>query len=225
MLKIVIVDPNVLFREGLANLLQREPDIQVVGQASSICEAVAIIHGLEPDLALLDADLAGSDHFNCLRLLRIQCPTMQAVLIGDEISESQLLEAARHGARGVLAKDRSANQFMASIHAIERGEAVIPRALVGGLLDEISHWPCSLDENSLEMLTPREVEVLSELGQGYSNGQIAERLFISENTVKVHVHNILNKLNLHSRRQAAHYARSQGIFYASLPKYSLATVE
>jgi DNA-binding NarL/FixJ family response regulator len=225
MLRIIIVDDNVLFREGLANLLQREPGIQVVGQTGSISNAVDMAHRLGPDLVLLDADLAGIDHFNCLRVLRIHRPAMQMVLIGERISEDKLVEAVRHGAWGFLAKDHSTSRFMASIHAIERGEAVIPRALVGSLLDEISHRSFSPAGDGREMLTSREVEVLSELGQGYSNGQIAERLFISENTVKVHVHNILNKLNLHNRRQAAHYARSQGILYAPLPEYSLATVE
>jgi two-component system nitrate/nitrite response regulator NarL len=100
---------------------------------------------------------------------------------------------------------------MAAIRALERGEAVIPRAMVGRLLDEFTRLSAPVEQEGLGSLTPREVDVLYELGTGRSNRQIAERLDIAENTVKVHVHNILEKLNLRNRRQAARYARFRGV--------------
>ena len=225
MLNIIIVDNNVLFREGLANLLQREPGMRVVGEAASIRDALEIVHRQAPDLALVDGDMAERDHFSCLRALHLQRPQMQMVLLNTQMSQEVFVEAVRQGVRGFLPKDHPMNKFMASIHAIERGEAVIPRAMVGGLLDAFTHQPLPPEEDSLDVLTSREVEVLSELGQGRSNRQIAERLFISENTVKVHVHNILDKLNLRNRRQAARYARSVGVQYATMPEYSLASMD
>lgn len=225
MLKIIIVDNNVLFREGLANLLSREPGMRVVGETSSIREALEAVQRQAPDLALVDGDMAEKDHFSCLRALQLQRPQMQIMLLNMQLSQEVFIEAVRQGVRGFLPKDHPMNKFMASIRAIERGEAVIPRAMVGLLLDEFSHQPLPNEGDSLDILTSREVEVLSELGQGRSNRQIADRLFISENTVKVHVHNILDKLKLRNRRQAARYARSAGIQYSIMPEYSLASLD
>lgn len=211
MFSIVIVDNNILFREGLANLLQREPGISVMTEASSIAEAVEKLRGVEANLALVDADLPDIDEFNGIRLLRNQHPQMQVVLLSAQESDDLLIFAVRSGARGYLLKNNSVSRFMASIHALERGEAVIPRAMVGRLLDEFSRVTSPVENEGLGVLTPREIEVLREIGRGRSNRQIAENLDIAENTVKVHVHNILEKLNLRNRRQAARYARIQGL--------------
>lgn len=211
MLKIIIVDNNILFREGLTNLLEREPGICVVGDAGTITEAVDKTGRLEPDLILVDVDLTDMENFSGLRRLRICRPQAQIVVLTTRESEDVLILALRNGARGYLPKNSSLNKFMASIRAIERGEAVIPRALVGKLVDEFSRISAPLDQTGLGMLTPRELDVLCELGRGHSNRQIAVELNIAENTVKVHVHNILEKLNLRNRRQASRFARSQGI--------------
>jgi two-component system nitrate/nitrite response regulator NarL len=216
-LNILIVDNNVLFREGLTNLLEKEPGICVVGQVSSIVEAAEKVKSAAPDLALVDADLPDLEEYNGIRLLKALQPKMQVVLISTHESEDLLIYAIRNGARGYLPKNHSLSKFMASIRALERGEAVIPRAMVGRLVEEFSRLASPGDQDGLGILTPREMEVLSELGRGRSNRQIAEHLDIAENTVKVHVHNILEKLNLHNRRQAARFARCQGIVAARLP--------
>jgi two-component system, NarL family, nitrate/nitrite response regulator NarL len=218
MLKILIIDNNVLFREGLTNLLQHEAGIQIVGEAGSIGEALEEIKDIEPDLALVEAELPDMEDFNGIRLLRAKHPQMQVVLISAHASEEILIYAVRNGARGYLYKNSSLSKFMAAIRALERGEAVIPRAMVGRLLDEFTRLTSPGEQDGLSILTPREVDVLCELGRGRSNRQIAERLDIAENTVKVHVHNILEKLNLRNRRQAARYARFQGVVKAKIPK-------
>lgn len=215
MLKILIIDSNILFREGLSNLLQREQGIQVVGEAGSIAEAMQKAKELEPNVALVDSELPDMDDFNGIRMLRATCPQMQVVLLSAQESEDLLIYAVRNGARGYMTKNNPLSKFMACIRAIERGEAVIPRAMVGRLLDELSRLYSPNEQEGLGMLTPREMEVLRELGRGRSNRQIAEHLYIAENTVKVHVHNILEKLNLRNRRQAARFARGQGMVAAS----------
>lgn len=229
MYKILIVDNNILFREGLTNLLRQEPGISVVGEAGTIAEAMVKVHTHLPDLALVDADLpdlddsgrtgpvtqnnSGKDlHYkNGLRALCMLYPQMQVVFISTVASEDLLMYAVRNGARGYLPKNHSMSRFMASIRALERGEAVIPRSMVGRLLEEFSRITNPDEQDGLSILTRRETDVLAELSRGRSNRQIAENLSIAENTVKVHVHNILEKLNLHNRRQAARYARIQGV--------------
>ncbi len=218
MLRIMIIDNNILFREGLTNLLQRETGIQVVCEAGSIFEAMEKSRSFEPDLALLEAEIPDMDDFNGIRLLRAQHPRMQVVLINAHMTEEHLVYAIRNGARGYVQKNCSMAKFMSAIRAMERGEAVIPRAMVGRLLDEFTRLSSPGEQDSISMLTPREIDVLCDLGRGRSNRQIAEHLDIAENTVKVHVHNILEKLNLRNRRQAARFARFQGIVSSNVSK-------
>ncbi len=211
MIKIIIVDSNILFREGLCNLLKQEIGILVVGEASSIKEAMDRLKDTQADLALVDADLPDMDEFQGIRQLRVQRPGMQIVLLSAHDTDARLIRAVQNGARGYLPKNNSLTKFMASIRAIERGEVVVPRAMVGQLLDEVFRIHLPPEQDGMGTLTPRELDVLMELGRGRSNRQIAENLRIAENTVKVHVHNILEKLNLRNRRQAARFARSQEI--------------
>ena len=211
MYRILIVDSNVLFREGLCNLLRREPGIAVVGEAGSISEALGMVEEINPHLALIDSDLPDISARNGIPLLRAIKTEMTVALISAHETEELLMCAVRSGARGYLLKNHSLTKFMASIRALERGEAVIPRAMVGRLLDEFNRLTAPYDHEGLSMLTHRELEVLRELGADQSNRQIADHLTIAENTVKVHVHNILEKLDLRNRRQAARYAQYHGI--------------
>jgi two-component system nitrate/nitrite response regulator NarL len=211
MLKIFIIDHHILFREGLSNLLQREQEIQVVGEADSIFQAMEKLKTQSPNLALVDAELPDLDEFYGIRLLCARRPDMQVVLLSKDDSQRKFLDAVRNGARGYITKNNSLTSLVASIRAMERGEAVIPRGLVGILLEELSRLSPAADREEVSLLTPREIEVLRELGRGGSNRQIASNLEIAENTVKVHVHNILDKLNLPNRRQAARFARTKGI--------------
>jgi two-component system, NarL family, nitrate/nitrite response regulator NarL len=211
MLKILIIDDQILFREGLANMLHAEGEMRVIGEASSIHQAMEKLKTLDPDMALINSELTDLDDFHSIRLLRARRPHMQIILLSREISQSRFLDAMRNGARGYIPVNNSSANLLTSIHAIARGEAVIPRALVGLLIDELTRLSPAVEQEEMCLLTPREIEVLRELGKGGSNQQIAQSLDIAENTVKVHVHNILEKLNLPNRRQAARYARTQGI--------------
>ncbi len=211
MLRILIVDNNVLFREGLTNLLEKENGIRVAGCFGSILEVIGLLPQLKPDVILVDADLPDLEGQNGFQAIRHHCPQAQVAMMSTHQSEELLLYAVRHGARGFLVKNSSLSRFMAAVRALERGEAVVPRAMVGRLLDEIARISVAPEQDGLTVLTQREMDVLCELGHGSSNRQIADQLDIAENTVKVHVHNILEKLNLRNRRQAARYARFQGL--------------
>lgn len=211
MQKIMIVDNNVLFREGLANLLVKDPELSVVGEAGTVCEALNMVGEVEPDLILMDGELPDMGEYNGVQALRNRFPSAQVVMLSVRDTDELLLYAVRNGARGFLPKNNSLNKLLASIHALQRGEAVIPRSMVGYLFDEVLRLSVPTAQETIGTLTPREVEVLRELSGGRSNRQIAEHLEIAENTVKVHVHNILKKLNLHNRRQAANYAQQRGL--------------
>ena len=209
MARIVIIDSNIMFREGLMNLLREEPGITIVGEASTIFEALNAFLDKEPSLFLVDADLPDLQAFHGIRLLRGKYPQAQVVLLCARHTDDQLIGAVRNGARGYLLKQISLNKLVSSIRALDRGEAVIPRAYVGRLLDELYTASQPEVDETMHLLTRREIDVLRELGNGRSNRQIAEQLEIAENTVKVHVHNILEKLCLRNRRQAARFARCQ----------------
>lgn len=212
MLKIFLVDHHILFREGLVSLLQREEDLRIVGEAGSIAQAIALLRNCDPDVLLVDAELPDlGESCRGIRQLLAVYPLMQVILLNQDESRDRFLQALQNGARGYLTKNYSLSGLVQSVRAIQRGEAVIPRAMVGHLLDELTRLAPVLDHEEISLLTPREMEVLRELGRGGSNQQIAEYLEIAENTVKVHVHNILDKLNLPNRRQAARFARTKGI--------------
>lgn len=222
MLNIFIIDDSILFREGLATLLEREEDLRVVGEAGSMAQALEKLAHAGADLALVNTNLPDLEDFHALRVLRAGRPHMQILLMGKDETRGIILEAVRNGVRGFIPVNHSAAELLTSIRAAARGEAVIPRALVGLLIDEITRLSPVVEQEEVCLLTPREMEVLSELGKGVSNQQIARNLDIAENTVKVHVHNILEKLNLPNRRVAARFARSQGFARADLHQYRLA---
>lgn len=211
MQNIFIIDDHILFREGLAKLLNVDGEMRVTGEAGSIMQALELLGHVEADLALVNADLPDLDDFHHLRLLRQRRPRLQILVLSKDESHRRFLDAVRNGARGYILINHSASELSNAIQAMGRGEAVIPRSLTGLLIDEIVRLSPAVEQEEVCLLTPREIEVLRELGKGGSNQQIARSLDIAENTVKVHVHNILEKLNLPNRRLAAHFARKQGI--------------
>lgn len=211
MYRILLVDNHILFREGLSNLLKQEPGIYIVGQAGSIAEAMEQVPKLAPDLTMVDAELPDIEEYDGISLLRALRPEMQVALLSATESADLMFSAIRSGARAFLLKSNSLPSFMAAIHALERGEAVIPRGMTGRLLDAFTRLSYPAEAAATDILTPREIDVLCELAIGRSNQQIALSFAIAENTVKVHVHNILEKLNLRNRRQAAQFARKNGL--------------
>ncbi len=213
-MKILIIDNHVLFREGLASLLDGQQDMEVIGEAKTASEGIAEAYELKPDLVLIDVISPKDEALEAIRSIRRHNPDTKIVILANHRSDELLFAALRAGATGYLLKHSSFDNVIASIRALERGEAAISRSMTRRVVDEfakLSEDASSHEQVELEKLTVREVDVLKLLTTDATNREIADNLFITENTVKIHVSNILEKLNLRNRREAANYARRQGM--------------
>lgn len=209
-MKIVIVDDHILFREGLAAIIRSESDIEIVGQAGSVREAIETVKGLKPDMVLMDFGLPDGTGADATRAILQEHPECKVVFLTMSEEDEDLLAAIRSGAAGYLLKNMRPSKLVSSLRSVQQGESAVSRAMTLRLMQELARTKESPQAQD-PTLTRRELEVLRELASGFSNQEIAGHLFISENTVKYHVHSILEKLNLTDRRDAAAYAREHGI--------------
>jgi DNA-binding NarL/FixJ family response regulator len=210
---ILIVDDHILFREGLAGLLRSQPDMQVVGECGSVQEAIDTALEVRPDTVLMDFSLPDGTGLEATRAILANQPDTQVIFLTVHENDERLISAMRAGAKGYLLKNLSVNKLLASLRALERGEVALSRSMMARIIEEFAQSePTAAGMPSpLISLTAREIEVLQELAAGITNQEIANRLFISENTVKNHVHNILDKLKLNNRREAIDFARKHGL--------------
>jgi two-component system nitrate/nitrite response regulator NarL len=209
-MRVLLVDDHVLFREALVSLLEAQPDLKVVGQADSMRDAIVLTRNVLPDLVLMNITLPDGTGAEAIRAILAERPETKIVVLTLYEEDDQLFEAIRAGAIGYLSKHVRAAELFKTLQGVMRGEAGISGLTARRILDEFARLsPPRSDEAA--PLTSREVEVLRELANGATNQAIAERLVISENTVKNHVRNILVKLHFHSRREAADYARRHGL--------------
>ncbi|GAB48474.1 response regulator [Mobilicoccus pelagius] len=209
--RVVVVDDHVLYRRGLEMVLGTEDDLRIVGEAADGVAAVEVVAGTRPDVVLMDVRMPGGDGIEACRRIRDLGLDARVVMITTSEDERDLVEALRAGAKGYLLKDAPAEQIIDGIRAVHAGESLLSPALTSALLEEFSALVGAEERRDPRtMLTEREREVLAVLGEGLTNKEIAGRLFISENTVKNHVHNLLEKLGLHSRTEAALFAVRQG---------------
>src|SRR5574342_952221 len=209
MTTVLIVDANMIYREGLQALLSKEHDFSVVGQTGSCEEAVGLVMTLEPDLVLMDLHLPSDSGFAALRSIVAERPETAVVVLGSADTDDALLEAVRLGARGYMPKSSPFASLVAALRSLNHGELAISRGVVRRIVEEYqrngNHNGAGPD--ALTSLTNRERQVLHLLASGADNRLIADQLVISEHTVKVHVHNILDKLHLRNRAQAASFAQ------------------
>lgn len=212
-MRVLIVDDHILFREGLAGLLRSQPDIDVVGECGTITEALDQAVQLKPEVILMDFSLPDGTGPEATRAILAQRPETKIIFLTVHDSDEHMIAAIRAGAKGYLLKNLSVSKLLASLRALERGEAAISRTMMARVLEEfaLSTPPPNPETSPLIGLTSREIEVLQELADGITNQEIASRLFISENTVKNHIHNILEKLSLSNRREAIDFARKNGL--------------
>ncbi|MBI4787685.1 MAG: response regulator transcription factor [Chloroflexi bacterium] len=210
-ISVLLVDDHALFREGLAGLLRCRPNIEVVGQAADGGQAVALARELMPDLILMDVRMAGMDGLDATRQIKAEMPDVRVVMLTLSENEADLFEAIKSGAQGYVLKDVLPEELYRFIEGIFVGEAPISGVMANKMLGEFAHpSPAQqLDESNQEQLSERELEVLHCLADGLTNRQIAEKLTISEHTVKRHLRNILAKLHLQNRVQAALCAYKQ----------------
>jgi two-component system NarL family response regulator len=169
---------------------------------------------VQPDVVLMDFSLPDGTGLEATRAVLAELPNTQIIFLTIHDNDERMIAAMRSGAKGYLLKNLSVSKLLASLRALERGEAAISRTMMARVLEEfaLSTPPANPDSSPLVGLTSREIEVLQELADGITNQEIATRLFISENTVKNHIHNILEKLNINNRREAIDFARKNGLF-------------
>jgi DNA-binding NarL/FixJ family response regulator len=213
-MRVLVVDDHSLFRDGLISLL-KAADYNVIGEAGDGESAVREALRLRPELILMDINMPRMNGLDALRLIRSQLPETKVVILTvSEIGET-LLAAIEAGANGYLLKNLDSHTFIASLHSLERGEAAITGEMVSQLMRQISQrsreTPSTPPPAPRLTLTDREREMLRYIAQGLSNREIAGKLFISENTVKYHIKNVLQKFGLKNRAEAAAYAIQQGI--------------
>lgn len=211
--KILLVDDHTLLRRSLLKLLSEEGDFRVVGEASNGREALEKARVLDPDLVLMDIRMPESDGLEGTRLLRNHLPEVKVVMLTVSDDDENLYEAVKSGARGYLLKDIQPEDLAGYVRRAARGEAVFSGTLAMKILEEFSRGGTGRREPARgeNELTPREQDVLRLVSQGLTNKEIAERLSISDNTVKKHLSNILDKLHLENRVQAAAYALHEGM--------------
>lgn len=215
-IRIVIADDHPIFRDGLRRLLETEPGLEVIGEASDGAEAVKLAGQLKPDILLLDLAMPRHPGLEALRDMSM-APNQSAVrviLLTAAAEKKQIVEALQLGARGVVLKDSATQLLIKSIHTVMSGEYWVGRESVSNLVQYLRNLIQTSGEEARQKkfgLTPRELEIVSAVVAGYSNKEIAEYFKISEDTVKHHLSNIFDKLGVSTRLELALFAVNQSL--------------
>ncbi len=213
--RILLVDDHSLFRQGLARLIDDQPELDVVGQAADGLEAVKLARDLAPDLIVMDINMPISDGLEATRLIRQFAPDTKILMLTVRDEDLMLFEAIKAGANGYLLKNADANTFLDGIHLILAGDAVLPPKLAGHLLTEFARLASQPPVPSAPAedfgLTIRELEVLTFIAEGKTDKEIAQELDLSVYTVKSHVRSLLSKLHAVNRWEAARTAQEKGL--------------
>jgi NarL family two-component system response regulator LiaR len=212
-IRVLIADDHAILRKGIRALLGTEPDIEVVGETADGLETVAQAEALRPDVILMDLVMPKMDGIEATRQISAQQPsvpdTPRVLVLTSFAADDKVFPAIKAGALGYILKDSSPAELVQAIHQVYRGQPSLEPSIALKVLYELSHPP--QQPPTTEPLSEREMEVLRLLAQGKGNREIAERLLIAELTVRTHVSNILGKLHLASRTQAALYALKEGL--------------
>ena len=212
-LHILLVDDHVLFRKGVDAVLATRPEIEVVGEADDGLQAIDLARQTMPDVILMDINMPNCDGLEATRRIKGEMPHVKVVMLTVSDEDKNLFEAIKAGAQGYLIKDLKPDLLFEMLDVLARGETPLSSAMATKILQEFQAPDQSTGDvqQVVEPLTAREIEVLELIVDGQSNKEIAEALVISESTVKNHLRNILEKLHLRNRIQAAVYAVRQGL--------------
>lgn len=214
-IRILLVDDQPLFRRAIATLIADQPGLDIVGEAGNGLEAIEMAHALDPDLVVMDVEMPVMNGVEATRRIRDELPGVKVVILTVSETDDHLFDAIRWGAHGYLLKNLRPEQLYDLIRAVMRNETVLSPAIAGRLLREFRERPdrptVTTVETSGPLLTQREVQVLQLVAEGLSNKEIGGQLSITEGTVKNHVHNALEKLQLENRIQAAAYVIRHGL--------------
>jgi DNA-binding NarL/FixJ family response regulator len=208
-IRVLVVDDHALFRRGLQMVLEQEPDIEVVGEASDGTEAVEKSAEALPDIVLMDVRMPKRGGIDACTAIHETVPSAKIIMLTISDEEADLYDAIKAGAMGYLLKEISIEEVASAIRAVHGGQSLISPSMASKLLTEFASMIKKNDDRQqvpTPRLTDREMEVLKLVAKGLNNRDIAKQLFISENTVKNHIRNILEKLQLHSRMEAVVYA-------------------
>lgn len=215
---VLIVDDQGLMREGLATLLSLAPDLRVVGQAGDGVEAIALARQVRPNVILMDVQMPRMDGVTATQTIRAELPQTQVIILTTFDDDEYVRNGLRAGACGYMLKNTPSEHLAEAIHAAARGESPISPSIARKLVAEYArqNTPANrparieLDPSSPDALSEREMEILRALASGMSNREIADKLFITEGTVKNHVSNILSKMGVRDRTQAVLKAKENG---------------
>jgi NarL family two-component system response regulator LiaR len=219
-IRVLLVDDHAVVRKGLRALLDREPGIDVAGEAENGEEAIRIASRLGPDVILMDLEMPGMGGIEATRQITEQHPDTRVVILTSHAAEEDVFPALKAGAQGYLLKHSAPEEVLRAIHQARRGETVLHPAIARMVLQELNRPAQPRQQATTDPLSERELEVLRLLARGMSNQEIADTLVVGEATVRSHVSSILRKLQLASRTQAALYALREGL--ASLDDADLA---
>ncbi|HKP54232.1 MAG TPA: response regulator transcription factor [Chloroflexia bacterium] len=207
-INVMLVDDHAIVRQGLRTYLELQPDIQVVGEASDGKQAISIVRDLLPDVVLMDLVMPNTDGVEATRAITALSPSTRVIVLTSFSEDEKVFASIKAGAQGYLMKDVLPQDLVAAIRTVYRGEAQLDPEIARKLMQEFTNPQPTAPKHDL---TERELEVLTLIAHGKSNKDISEELVLSEKTVKTHVSNILQKLHLSDRTQAAVYALRQKI--------------
>jgi DNA-binding NarL/FixJ family response regulator len=213
-IRVMIADDQMMVRQGFTVLLNAQPDIEVVGQAVDGLDAIDKVTGLAPDVVLMDIRMPRLGGIEATERITASTPHIKVLVLTTFDLDEYVYDALRAGASGFLLKDASADQLAEAVRVVAAGDALLAPVVTRKLITEFSRMraaPRAPLKERIGSLTERETEVLALIAQGLSNAEIAERLFVAEQTVKTHVGRILVKLGLRDRTQAAVFAFESGV--------------
>jgi DNA-binding NarL/FixJ family response regulator len=214
-IKVVIVDDHSLFRRGIADVLSEHSDLEVVGEAVDGLEGIEKARQLNPDVILMDLHMPRCSGLEAIQALQAEMPRINVLVLTVSEMEEDLFASVKYGAKGYLLKKAEPEELVQAIYHVAKGESIVSPLMASKLLTEFQDLASGVEKKVHEQgnaeLSPREGEVLQLVAKGLTNREIGEALFISENTVKTHLQNIMEKLHLANRSQAAAYAIQKGL--------------
>ncbi|WP_069366598.1 response regulator transcription factor [Salisediminibacterium beveridgei] len=208
MIRVLFADDHEMVRIGVASYLTAQPDIDVVAEAANGEEAVTKALELRPDIILMDLVMPVMDGIEATREIRRQWPAAKIIIVTSFLDDEKVYPALEAGATSYMLKTSKASEIARAIRSTSQGQSILEPEVTGKLMNRMHHKPADLHDQ----LTARELEVLKRMCEGMSNQEIGDALFISMKTVKVHVSNILSKLDVHDRTQAVIYAFKEDLF-------------
>lgn len=214
-IKVLIVDDHYMFIRGIVSIIKDDESLEIVGEAHNGREAYEQARRLKPDVILMDVNMPILDGLGALKIIIKDMPEMKILMLTVNEKDQNLFEAMKNGAKGYLLKDLLPNELLTFIHMVNRGESIISGPMAMKIVDYFSKkekqfLSPTIDSKMNEVITRREKEILMQVIKGLTNREIAEVLYISENTVKNHLRNIMEKLHMNNRVQAAAYALQEG---------------